>query len=117
MSIEKAKENTKRIKSEAIQNMDSLKLEADNVKNKVDLLIKYTYFGENSLSFEQLISAFGSSKTTLETLDQARKQLLEMQGVFLAEEKGNDQEQKKAIDKVTDLIHDIEKYIEAVRYD
>lgn len=117
MSIEKAKENTKRIKSEAIQNMDSLKLETDNVKNKVDLLIKYTYFGENSLSFEQLISAFGSSETTLETLDQARKQLLEMQGVFLAEEKGNDQEQKKAIDKVTDLIHDIEKYIEAVRYD
>lgn len=134
---EKAPENTKRIKSEAIQNMDSLKLEADNVKNKVDLLIKHTYFGENSLSFEQLISAFGSSETTLETLDQARKQLLEMQGVFLAgeyneseteenqseteenqsETEGNQSEEEEKIGKVTSLMHDIEKYIEAVRYD
>ena len=148
---EKAPENTKRIKSEAIQNMDSLKLEADNVKNKVDLLIKHTYFGTDSLSFEQLISAFGSSETTLETLDQARKQLLEMQGVFLAgeyneseteenqseeeenqseeeenqsetegnqsETEGNQSEEEGKIGKVTSLMHDIEKYIEAVRYD
>ena len=117
-----AHDNTLRLISEAKLNMDSLVLEADNIKNKVDMLIKYTYFGTDSLSFEQLISAFGSSETTLETLDQARKQLLEMQGVFLAGEynksgTGENQSEEEKISKVTSLMHDIEKYIEAVRYD
>lgn len=104
----KAPENTKRLISEAKMNMDSLILETDDLSEKVKNLIENSY-GENAYSFEELISAFGSSETETDDLNQARKQLLKMQGVLLSDN-------ANIVGGVTNLIHNIERYIYAVEY-
>lgn len=106
-----AKGNTTRLIEEAKMNMDSLILEVDNIQNKTEILINNSY-GENSLSFEQLISAFGSSETSWKVLDQARKQLLEIQGTLLSDENFS----TAKIDNITTLMHNLEEYIDAVDY-
>ncbi len=100
--------NTKRLISEAKMNMNSLILETEDLTEKVRLLIKNSY-GQDSRSFEELISAFGSSETSIEELIGARRQLLEMQGAFLLEE-----DQK--IENITRLMNVIERYIYTVQY-
>lgn len=104
----KAPENTKRLISEAKMNMDSLILETDDLSEKVKNLIENSY-GENAYSFEELISAFGSSETETDDLNQARKQLLKMQGALLSDN-------ANIVGGVTNLIHNIERYIYAVEY-
>ena len=104
----KAPENTKRLISEAKMNMDSLILETDDLSEKVKNLIKNSY-GEDAYSFEELISAFGSSDTKTDDLNEARKQLLEMQGALLSDD-------ADIVGDVTNLIHNIERYIYAVEY-
>ena len=71
-------------------------------------MIKSSY-GKDAKSFEELISIFGSSETSLEELDNARKQLLEMQGAFLSEDNGK-------VEETSGLIHNIERYIYAVQF-
>lgn len=106
-----AKKHTRRLLSEAKMNMDSLELEAANVQDKVESLINNSY-GKDSLSFEQLIAAFGSSATSIEDLNDARTQLLEIQGTILSKKKTGDEKTKD----ITILIHNIENYIDAVTY-
>lgn len=89
-------------------NMNSLILETDDLTEKVKLLIKNSY-GQDSRSFEELISAFGSSETSLDELTNARRQLLEMQGAFL-------QEKDEEVRNITLLMNVIERYIYAVEY-
>ncbi len=103
-----AETNTKRLISEAKMNMNSLILETDDLTEKVKLLIKNSY-GQDSRSFEELISAFGSSETSLDELTNARRQLLEMQGAFL-------QEKDEEVRNITLLMNVIERYIYAVEY-
>ncbi len=105
---EKAPENTKRLISEAKMNMDSLILETNDLSEKVKNLIKNSY-GEGAFSFEKLISVFGSSETETKDLNKARNQLLQMQGALLSENAGK-------VGDVTNLIHNIERYIYAVEY-
>ncbi len=100
--------NTKRLISEAKMNMNFLILETDDLTEKVKSLIKNSY-GQDSRSIEELISAFGSSETSLVELNNARRQLLEMQGVFLLEK---DEE----VRNITLLMNVIERYIYAVEY-
>jgi len=106
-----AEQHTRRLLSEAKMNMDSLELEAANVQDKVESLINNSY-GKDSLSFEQLIAAFGSSDTSMEDLNDARTQLLEIQGTILSKKKTGDEKTKD----ITILIHNIENYIDAVTY-
>lgn len=106
-----APKNTLRLIGEAKMNMDSLVLEADNIKNKTESMIKNTY-GENSFSFEELITVFGSAETSSEDLNRARIQLLEMQGALLSKSTSS----STTIDDVKKLIQKIENYIDAVNY-
>lgn len=110
----KAPENTKRLINEAKMNMDSLILETDNIIARVNNLKKSSY-GEDAKSFEKLITLFGSSETPLKDLDDARKQLLEIQGAFLSEN-GENTEDNDKVEETSGLIHYIERYIYAVQF-
>lgn len=106
-----AEEHTKRLITEATMNMDSLVLAVGNICEKTDKLIENTY-GKDRFSFEELISVFGSSETKLDDLNNARKQLLEMQGALLS----SAQATADTITDVTQLMHELEDYIDAVKY-
>lgn len=110
----KAPGNTKRLINEAKMNMDSLILETDNILARVGNMKKSSY-GEDAKSFEKLISIFGSSETPLKDLDDARKQLLEIQGAFLSEN-GENTEDNDKVEEISGMIHNIEWYIYAVKF-
>ncbi len=111
-----AKNSTKELKAGAESNVAALTAAVSDLEGSVRDFINNSY-GENSLSFAEIVSAFGSKTTEMEELERARDQMLEMQGIMLKGEETEEGEVKVDLREVTELMDNLEHYVIAVGFD
>lgn len=109
--------STKELKAGAKSNVSSLLTAVEDLENSITDLINNSY-GKDSLSFAEIISAFGSKSTKMEELERAKDQMLEMQGIMLQGKDGTVTTEGSQTDlrEITDLMESLERYVTAVTY-